>query len=201
MARYYFMIRFLPKEANFSLLCGRCISVMHGYISSHKVQGVGVSFPAWSSLTIGHLIAFVHSDVSVLDELKQQPYFRQMEEYGVFDIGSVEVVPTDCPEVRFRRNQAIAKIFVGDLKRRQRRAERRGIVTGGVLDAPYVNKAREFEKFHAVTIVSRSSGQDFVLNIQKDTVVKPCEPHFNSYGLATNQQANGSVPDLVGCIR
>lgn len=197
MSRYYFMIRFLPKEANFSLLCGRCISVMHGYVSKHDVQGLGVTFPAWSSSSIGHLIAFVHSDISILDKLKQQAYFREMQEYGVFEIGCVQLVPADCPEVRFRRNQRITKMFVGELKRRLKRAEKRAVARGEMYVPQHSIQAREFESFHSVTLSSRSSGQDFCLNIQKDSVSRPSESYFNSYGLATNQRVNGSVPDLV----
>ncbi|MBY0420028.1 MAG: type I-F CRISPR-associated endoribonuclease Cas6/Csy4 [Pararheinheimera sp.] len=201
MTRYYFMIRFLPKEANFSLLCGRCISVMHGYVSKHDLQGLGVSFPAWTNSSIGHLIAFVHSDISILDKLKQQAYFQEMQEYGVFEISSVQVVPADCPEVRFRRNQTISKMFVGGIRRKLKRAEKRAAARGEVFEPPHTMQLREFESFHAVTIASRSSGQDFCLNIQKDSVSKPCESHFNSYGLATNQLMNGSVPDFSGYLR
>ena len=59
MQRYYFMVRFLPQEANLALLMGRCISVMHGYICKHEIKGLGVTFPAWSDASIGNIIAFV----------------------------------------------------------------------------------------------------------------------------------------------
>lgn len=196
MTRYYFMIRFLPKEANFSLLCGRCISVMHGYVSQHNLQGVGVSFPAWTNSSIGHVIAFVHSDMSILDKLKQHAYFQEMQEYGVFEISCVQLVPSDCPEVRFRRNQRIAKMFVGELKRRLKRAEKRALARGEAFEVVHEVQVKDIEVFHFVTIASRSNGQDFCLHIQKDFVSTPLSAQFNSYGFATNELINGTVPDL-----
>ncbi|MDP5032818.1 MAG: type I-F CRISPR-associated endoribonuclease Cas6/Csy4, partial [Paraglaciecola sp.] len=69
MERYFFMVRFLPMEANLALLMGRCISIMHGYICKRDIASLGVTFPAWSDISIGNIIAFVHTDVTVLSEL------------------------------------------------------------------------------------------------------------------------------------
>jgi CRISPR-associated endonuclease Csy4 len=196
MKRYYFMVRFLPKEANLALLTGRCISVMHGYIAKHDIQGVGVSFPAWSDTSIGDVIAFVHNDEAVLNELKQQAYFEDMKECGFFDVGHVEVVPLDCQEVRFKRNQAVAKLFVGETRRRLKRLEKRAIARGENFNPSKNSEARELDIFHCIAIGSTSTGQDFLLHVQKENVKKREEAEFNQYGLATNQLLRGTVPEF-----
>ncbi|GIU01804.1 type I-F CRISPR-associated endoribonuclease Cas6/Csy4 [Shewanella morhuae] len=196
MKRYYFMIRFLPKEANLELLTGRCISVLHGYVSKHDIEGLGVSFPAWSDTSIGNAVAFVHSDTAILNELKKQSYFPDMQECGFFEISQVEIVPNDCREVRFKRNQAIAKLFVGEARRRLKRLEKRAISRGEVFEPRKNSEVREVELFHCIAISSKRTEQDFLLHVQKEPVTEQGEPEFNQYGFATNEQLRGTVPEL-----
>ncbi|NRD72162.1 type I-F CRISPR-associated endoribonuclease Cas6/Csy4 [Shewanella sp. VB17] len=196
MQRYFFMVRFVPKEANLSLLTGRCISIMHGYICKHNIQGLGVSFPAWSDASIGDVIAFVHTDPAVLNDLKQQGYFHDMQEYGYFQIGQVEQVPEDCGEVRFKRNQGIAKLFVSETRRRLKRLEKRAISRGEVFNPEKNSEPREVGIFHCVALGSKSTDQDFLLHVQKESIELRAEAEFNQYGLATNQLLGGTVPDL-----
>ncbi|MBF4242217.1 type I-F CRISPR-associated endoribonuclease Cas6/Csy4, partial [Vibrio anguillarum] len=42
-----------------------------------------------------------------------------------------------------------------------------------------------------------SSGQDFILFIQKEFVGERAESSFNSYGFSTNNEKRGTVPDLM----
>ncbi|MBU1392173.1 MAG: type I-F CRISPR-associated endoribonuclease Cas6/Csy4 [Gammaproteobacteria bacterium] len=196
MQRYYFMVRFLPQEANLALLMGRCISVMHGYICKHEIKGLGVTFPAWSDASIGNVIAFVHSDEIVLSELKQQSYFQDMKECGFFSLGNVDVVPNDCAEVMFKRNQAIAKIFVGEARRRLKRLEKRALARGETFNPIKNTQPREFSAFHRIAMSSGSNKQDYLLHIQKMVAKEQTEPLFSSYGFASNLQQNGTVPEL-----
>lgn len=196
MQRYYFMIKFLPEEANLALLTGRCISTMHGYICNYDIQGLGVSFPAWSDSSIGNVIAFVHSDGDILKELQNQSYFQDMKDCGFFSITNVEMVPENCGEVRFKRNQSIAKLFAGEARRRLKRLEKRALSRGETFNPDKNIEAREFNTFHRIAISSLSSQQDFLLHIQKNVIENQAEPVFNRYGFATNQQFNGTVPDL-----
>jgi len=196
MKRYYFMVRFLPEQANLALLTGRCISVMHGFICKRDIQGLGVSFPAWSDTSIGNMIAFVHTDIGVLNELRLQGYFQDMQECGFFSIGPVEAVPDNCGEVRFKRNQSIAKIFVGEARRRLKRLEKRALARGEIFNPNKSPEPREREAFHRIAMSSGRSQEDYILHVQKDTADKQLEPMFNSYGFATNQQLNGTVPNL-----
>ncbi|MGS0824944.1 type I-F CRISPR-associated endoribonuclease Cas6/Csy4 [Shewanella sp. 0m-8] len=196
MKRYYFMVRFLPEQANLALLTGRCISVMHGYVCKHEIQGLGVSFPAWSDASIGNMIAFVHTDIGVLNELRLQGYFQDMQEYGLFSVGNVEAVPDGCAEIRFKRNQGIAKMFVGETRRRLKRLEKRALARGEVFNPSKSGEPRELDNFHRVAMSSGSSQQDYILHVQRSMADKQLVPMFNLYGLATNQQLNGTVPDL-----
>ncbi|WP_028774762.1 type I-F CRISPR-associated endoribonuclease Cas6/Csy4 [Shewanella waksmanii] len=196
MKRYYFMVRFLPEQANLALLTGRCISVMHGFICKREIQGLGVSFPAWSDASIGNMIAFVHTDKGVLNELRLQGYFRDMQECGFFSVGNVETVPDDCAEVRFKRNQNIAKIFVGETRRRLKRLEKRAIARGEVFEPNKNGEQRELDRFHCIAIASTSTEQDFLLHVQKENVQQREAAEFSQYGLATNQLLRGTVPDF-----
>ncbi|WP_299489860.1 type I-F CRISPR-associated endoribonuclease Cas6/Csy4 [uncultured Shewanella sp.] len=196
MQRYYFMISFLPKEANFALLMGRCISILHGYTCQHHIQGMGVSFPAWSDASIGDRIVFVHTDKQVLSVLRQQAYFMDMQAYGFFNVSQVEIVPRVCEEVRFKRNQGVAKLFSGEARRRLKRLEKRARARGEPFKPDFHERKRDVECFHRVPMASDSSQQDFTIHIQKEQVGKPVEPSFGAYGLATNEKFKGSVPDF-----
>lgn len=196
MQRYYFFVEFLPKEANLALLTGRCISVMHGFICKHSIQGLGVSFPSWTEQSIGASVAFIHPDAMTLNGLKKQPYFQDMENIGFFKLSDVSEVPDTCKEVRFKRNQTIAKIFAGDSRRRLARLKRRAEARGEPFTPAIRNQAKELDPFHCVALSSASSGQDFLLHIQKETVNQIPSLEFNQYGLSTNQKFSGTVPDL-----
>ena len=195
MIRYFFMVR-LPKDANLALVCGRCISIMHGFVCRHGINGLGVSFPAWSDVSIGNFIAFVHSDTHILKELQCQHYFQHMKNEGLFLISHVEPVPIDCDEVRFKRNQSLGKMFAGDARRRLKRLERRALERGEVFKPKSNTSQREFDTFHRVMMNSSSNREDYIIHIQKDEVEKPLEPLFCNYGLATNELYLGTVPDL-----
>ncbi len=167
MQRYYFMVRFLPEKANLALLTGRCISIMHGFIYKHEIKGLGVSFPAWSNASIGNVIAFVHTDIALLNKLRLQGYFQDMQERGFFSVGDVEAVPDDCGEVRFKRNQGIAKMFVGETRRRLKRLEKRALARGDIFNPSKSSELRELDNFHCIAIGSASTEQDFLLHVQR----------------------------------
>jgi CRISPR-associated endonuclease Csy4 len=155
MNRYYFVVEFLPKEANLALLLGRCISIMHGFICKHNIQGIGVSLPRWSDTSIGNKIAFIHYDESILKSLKQQSYFQDMKDCGFFKLSEVSLVPNDCKEVRFKRNQSIAKIYVGGSRRRLKRLEKRALARGEVFNPKKSSYSRELNIFHRIAIALR----------------------------------------------
>ncbi len=190
------MVTFLPKEANLALLMGRCVSIMHGFICKHNIEGVGVSLPAWTDETIGNAIAFIHHDKNVLDKLKNQSYFQDMTESGFFKISSVTLVPDECEEVRFKRNQGIGKMYAADSRRRLKRLEKRAVARGDFFNPNKTSALREFDTFHRIPISSGSNQQDYILHIQKGGVNDQEEPIFSKYGFASNEKFMGTVPDL-----
>ncbi len=196
MKRYFFAVRFLPESANVNLLIGRCLFIMHGYITKHIIQGMGVSLPEWQQESVGAVIAFVHTDNKILNELKQQNYFKDMQDCGFFSVSGVIEVPTDCPEVRFKRNQTIKKIFPSERKRRLKRLEKRAKAQGKEFNPEKLSSPREFDFFHRISVASVSKSADVELYIQKAIDVERSENGYNSYGLATNEKHSGTVPDL-----
>ncbi|MFT5760130.1 MAG: CRISPR-associated endonuclease Csy4 [Alteromonadaceae bacterium] len=197
MKRYFFAVRFLPESANVNLLIGRCLFIMHGYICKKNIQGIGVSFPHWNEESIGNVIAFFYSDKDALNVLSQQRFFNDMKECGFFSISSIEQVPDDCPEVRFKRNQTIKKIFPDEKRRRLERLKKRALAQGREFKPEKLKVAREFERFHQIPVNSVSKSVDVQLYIQREIGVKYCKSRFNSYGLATNDKHLGTVPDIA----
>ena len=198
--RYYFMIRFLPSEANIPLLMGRCISTLHNYISKNNIQGLGVNFPDWSTSSIGQVISFIHKDAETLDELKRQAYFIDMLDCGFFKTSETLLVPDTCQEIRFVRNQSISKLFQGSVKRRLKRLKKRAESQGRSFNPQKTIPPKEVDMFHRILMSSSSNQQDFIIHIQKESYMEISTPCFNSYGLSTNQLLKGTVPDLSKLI-
>ncbi|MEZ9581629.1 type I-F CRISPR-associated endoribonuclease Cas6/Csy4, partial [Vibrio cyclitrophicus] len=61
---------------------------------------------------------------------------------------------------------------------------------------PATNEERVIDSFHRIPISSGSSGEDYILFVQKELVSERVAANFNSYGLATNQERKGTVPEL-----
>ncbi|PQJ46304.1 type I-F CRISPR-associated endoribonuclease Cas6/Csy4 [Vibrio campbellii] len=196
--RYYFCIRYTPVQADYELLAGRCISQMHLFMVNNRqvMNKIGVSFPDWSDVTVGQTIAFVADDKEVMVGLSFQPYFSLMVNEGLFEISSVCEVPDSAIEVRFVRNQTIGKSFLGSKKRRIKRSMARAELSGFEPSLPATNEERAIDSFHRIPISSGSSGEDYILFVQKELVSERGVGNFNSYGLATNQERKGTVPEL-----
>ncbi|ENM5912247.1 type I-F CRISPR-associated endoribonuclease Cas6/Csy4 [Vibrio parahaemolyticus] len=196
--RYYFLIRYTNANADYGLLAGRCISQMHLFMVNHHqaMNRVGVSFPDWNESSVGRTIAFVSEDKEMMIGLSFQPYFSLMVNEGLFEISSVSEVPDNALEVRFVRNQTIGKNFLGSKKRRIKRSMVRAELSGVEQRLPVTNEDRVIDSFHRIPISSGSSGEDYMLFVQKEFVGERGGANFNSYGLATNQERRGTVPDL-----
>ena len=196
--RYYFLIRYIPAQADHELLAGRCISQMHLFMVNNRqaMSKIGVSFPDWSDVTVGQTIAFVAEDKEMMVGLSFQPYFSVMVNEGLFEISSVCEVPDTSAEVRFVRNQTIGKSFLGSKKRRIKRCMARAELSGVEPSLPATNEDRVIDSFHRIPISSSSSEEDYILFVQKELVGERVAANFNSYGLATNQERKGTVPEL-----
>ncbi|KAB0304171.1 type I-F CRISPR-associated endoribonuclease Cas6/Csy4 [Vibrio fortis] len=196
--RYYFLIRYTPAQADYELLAGRCISQMHLFMVNNRqaMNRIGVSFPDWNESTVGQTIAFVAEDKDMMIGLSFQPYFSLMVNEGLFEISSVCEVPDTAAEVRFVRNQTIGKSFLGSKKRRIKRSMARAELLGAGTSLPVTNEERVIDSFHRIPISSASSGEDYILFVQKEFVSERVAANFNSYGFATNQERKGTVPEL-----
>ena len=196
--RYYFCIRYTPVQADYELLAGRCISQMHLFMVNNRqaMNKIGVSFPDWSDVTVGQTIAFVADDKEMMIGLSFQPYYSLMVNEGLFEVSSVCEVPDNALEVRFTRNQTIGKSFLGSKKRRIKRSMARAELLDAGTSLPVTNEERVVDSFHRIPISSGSSGEDYILFVQKEFVGERGAANFNSYGLATNQERKGTVPEL-----
>ncbi|TKF01297.1 type I-F CRISPR-associated endoribonuclease Cas6/Csy4 [Vibrio kanaloae] len=196
--RYYFLIRYMPAQADHELLAGRCISQMHLFMVNNRqaMNRIGVSLPDWNESTVGQTIAFVSEDKEMMVGLSFQPYFSVMVNEGLFEISSVCEVPDTAVEVRFTRNQTIGKSFLGSKKRRIKRSMARSELSGVESSLPVSNEERVIDSFHRIPISSASSGEDYMLFVQKEFVSERIAVNFNSYGLAINQERKGTVPEL-----
>ena len=199
--RYFFAIQYVPAKADCGLLAGRCISTLHGYLLNHADAQIGVAFPCWSNKSIGRTIAFVSEHSSHLTQFRERTYFQTMQGDGLFELSPVLEVPDDCAEVRFIRNQNLAKLFVGERRRRLARSKRRAAERGELFvpKAPVVNQ--EIAPFHCALIQSASNPQNYVLHIQKQLCdSRDTTKTYSHYGLASPNSYRGSVPELSTSI-
>ena len=199
--RYFFAIHYIPAKADCGLLAGRCISTLHGYLLNHADAQIGVAFPCWSNKSIGRTIAFVSEHSSHLTQFRERTYFQTMQGDGLFELSPVLEVPDDCAEVRFIRNQNLAKLFVGERRRRLARSKRRAAERGELFvpKAPVVNQ--EIAPFHCALIQSASNAQSYVLHIQKQSCDSEDSTNtYSRYGLASPNSYRGSVPELSSSI-
>lgn len=200
MTRYYFVVEFLPKEAAATLLVGRCIKVLHGFLISNDIHCIGITFPLWEQKTIGKCMAFVSDNKIALQFLTSQQYFKVMVGEGVFNISDIEIVPNSCKEIRFKRNQRISKHSVNGKRRRVERTMRRAQTRGENYSSQIIDVVKPIGLFHSVSMSSRTNHQPFILNIQKEDIVEQSSSTFNNYGLATCGEHRGTVPDLTDVI-
>ncbi len=196
MKRYYFTITYLPKNCDVSLLAGRCIGILHGFMSSREINNIGVCFPKWNEQTIGNELAFVSTDKKQLTNLSQQSYFEMMEHDKLFGLSKILDVPVNQSEVMFVRNQSVAKAFVGEKQRRLKRAKKRAEARGEVYNPEYQFEEKAIGHFHSIPVSSKGNGENFILHIQKIENTNAIENQFNNYGFATNQTFQGTVPSL-----
>lgn len=196
--RSFLLIRYLPEHSDNELLAGRCISQLHKFMvnNTSAMNQMAVSFPSWSVDSVGNTIAFVAEDKELLVGLSFQPYFSVMVKEELFEVSPVCEVPPNVVEVRFVRNQIIGKSFIGSKRRRMKRSLARADLSGVESSSPVTNEERVIDSFHRIPISSGSSAQEYILFVQKEFFGERVAVNFNSYGLATNQERRGTVPDL-----
>lgn len=197
--RYFFYIKYLMPSANHAFLAGRCIACLHGLMSGSKItsSGIGVSFPSWATDSVGDSIAFVSKDINALSYLSSVRYFKNMVDEEFIEVSDIKMVPAISEEVRFIRNQHVAKSFPGEIKRRLIRSKKRAEKRGETFMPSSAVSDRFVDHCHVIPIDSRSSGQRFPLYVQLEALGEESKcDSYNSYGLATQHTYPGSVPSL-----
>lgn len=145
-------------------------------------------------------IAFVSINKSQLEAFMKRAYFQVMETNGLFTLSQVIKVPDSCHNVQFIRNQNVEKIFVGGRKRILARVKRRAEARGEIFQPQIPTQTTDVGFFHCIFMQSITSGQNYVLYIQKQSCDGIKHGHYSSYGLASNNIYTGYVPELSGVI-
>jgi CRISPR-associated protein Cas6/Csy4, subtype I-F/YPEST len=195
MNRYYFAIRYLPENVSQELLAGRCIKTLHTIFTAAG-KSIGVCFPEWTIESLGNSIAFVSPNQTDLKKLKGQYFFNMMVENYIFEISEILPVPVSCSEIRFFRNQRIAKLFLGEKQRRLARASRRSSTRCEQMRPEVLTTVFEVEPFHRVVIDSDNNQNRYILHLQKEITDEIVTADYCSYGVATNIKHRGTVPNL-----
>lgn len=196
MKLYCISITYLPHDCDQALLAGRCIKVLHGFMSRNDKFNIAVSFPRWSEREIGRQIDLISPDSDLLKLLIEQPYFQMMIENGLFEVtDTLELVNSDrC--VKFVRNQSIDKMTPAAKARRLRRAQKRALERGESFN-PIAPKSKEVDFFHSIPMESSASQMCYMLRVQRYEInrVNEAKPFkVCSYGLSTNKGREALIP-------
>ncbi|WP_409419987.1 type I-F CRISPR-associated endoribonuclease Cas6/Csy4 [Pseudaeromonas sp. ZJS20] len=199
--RFFFAIRYLPAQADSALLAGRCITTLHGFLLGHRDVQIGIAFPNWNDSALGRTVAFVSESRAHLEIFRQRAYFQSMYQDGLFGLSPVLEVPDDCSEVRFIRNQNLAKLFVGERKRRLARSKRRAEARGEEFLPSVPAENMDVGLFHSALLQSHTNQQTYVLHIQ----AQHCDRQnnnldFSHFGLASPDKYRGTVPMLTAIV-
>lgn len=196
MKLYCISITYLPHDCDQALLAGRCIKVLHGFMSRNEQFNIAVSFPRWSEREIGRQIDLVSPDSDLLKLLLEQPYYQTMIENSLFEVSVIfELVDSDrC--VKFVRNQSIDKITPAAKARRLRRAQKRALERGESFN-PIAPRYKEVDFFHSIPMESAASQMSYMLRVQRYE-----SAHVNegesfevcSYGLSTKESRVALIP-------
>ncbi len=199
MKRYAFGIQFKVGSNN-ELMVGRCLKVLHGYHYKQSSNSIGVTFPEYCNKTIGSIIGFVSEDQRSLQELMSHHYFQQMQRLKKFFVHGVIAVPENVPEVRYSKEQKIDKYSEAGRQRRLRRGQRIAAKNGYEYEPRRDSAGSErcIQLFHEVPMTSSNRpSQLFYYRIQQHRADTTNCDGYTSYGLANQENAKGTVPELL----
>jgi len=193
---YDVSITYLPANGDKALLAGRCIKVLHGFMSRNEKFNIAVSFPRWNQKDIGRQIAFVSPDSDLLGRLLEQKYFQMMIENGLFEVSSITELEESNRYVKFVRNQAIDKMTPAAKARRLKRVQKRALARGELFE-PVAPKSKEVDFFHSIPMESSTSQMNYMLRVQRyelDSVDDSESFEVCSYGLSTKTNREALIP-------
>ena len=189
-------ITYLPIKCDQALLAGRCIKVLHGFMSRNQKLKIAVSFPRWNESEIGRQIAFVSPDNELLARFMEQPYFQMMIENDLFEISCITELVESNKSAKFVRNQSIDKMTPAAKARRLRRAKKRALARGEPFN-PIAPQPKEIDFFHNIPMESSQSGMSYILRVQRyesDRIKEDASFEVCSYGLSTNERCEALIP-------
>lgn len=196
MKLYCISIVYLPHECDQALLAGRCIKVLHGFMSRNEHFNIAVSFPRWSEREIGRQIDFVSPDYDLLKLLLEQPYYQMMIDNGLFEASDAFELVSSDKYVKFVRNQSIDKMTPAAKARRLRRAQKRALERGESFN-PIAPRYKEVDFFHSIPMESSTSQMSYMLRVQRyetDRISEGENFEVCSYGLSTNENREALIP-------
>ena len=199
MKRFAFGIRFKTGSNN-ELMVGRCLKVLHGYHYKQSVNNIGVTFPRHCNRTIGDVIGFVSVELLCLQQLMTHHYFQQMQRLKKFTFNEIITVPDNVLEVRYGKDQKSDKYCEGGRQRRIRRGQRIAAKQGYVYQPRQDPSSRErnIQLFHKIPMTSSENpSKVFYYRLQRHEANKIICDGYTSYGLANQEDAIGTVPELV----
>jgi CRISPR-associated endonuclease Csy4 len=185
----------MPKYKNNEALVGRCLKILHGVCVKYKINTIAVSFPNWSSESIGDKISFISPNPLELDFLLQQTYFSEMVSLNYFKLSKLAIVPEQCELAYFKRNQKIDQSTPNGQKIKAERLAKRALERGDILDK-FTPKSQTFSHYHSVPITSTRSQNSFRLNLQCHSSKEKVQGNwaFSSYGLSNQKMKSMPVP-------
>lgn len=194
---HYFIIRYIPSDADEFLLAGRCILALHHFLYRNKANSIGIHFPDWSDQSVGKRIAFMSENEDLLTWLRKERYFQTMTENDLFEITEVRQASlTDKKGVAFVRNQKAGKLTPASKARRIRRAKRRAEARGEAYIPRNQESGRELDHFHSIPMESTSTGKAFTLFVEKveEPSTSLSQKTFNGYGLSSQNEQMVLLP-------
>ena len=199
MKWHYFLIRYIPSDADEFLLAGRCILALHHFLYRNKANSIGVHFPDWSDQSVGKRIAFMSEDEDLLTWFGKERYFQTMAENDLFEISEVrQSSMTGTQGVAFVRNQQAGKLTPASKARRIRRAKRRAEARGEVYKPRNQDSDRELNHFHSIPMESTSTGKAFTLFVGRveEADSNLSQQTFNGYGLSSQNEQMVLLPKI-----
>lgn len=161
---YGVVVTYLPKSCDHALLAGRCIKVLHGFMSRHSLSNIAVSFPKWSQTSVGNQLMFVSPLENQLNTLIQQSYYQMMTENGIFAISDPIVLKQSNTCIKYVRNQTIDKHTPAAKARMLRRTKKRALKRGEEFN-PIDTQPREIDFYHSIPMDSSQSGRAYMLKV------------------------------------
>ena len=196
MTTHYFECKVEPSESNPEFVLSRTFQTIHDYLGAGKETGIGISFPDMTETHPGLTIR-IYGDQKKLSGLHKDMGLQRLYQSGGIDISEIQVTPsTDTWEVytRARTDEKSTALYAyKDELRFVKHLAKKGIeIDETKLKARRKRiLARQNKQQPFFQLTSASTGQAFMMYINKKDFAGPGEKVFNAYGLSTHENLSG----------